>query len=306
MRNLIDACAKLKAKQIDFTCDIIGDGPLRDELQTRINNLRLDSVTLRGALTQEQVFAALRNCDIFALASIIDQAGASDVFPTVIQEAMACARPVVSTRLAGIPETVVADKTGFLVPPGDISTLADALEKLLRSRDLRQQLGAAGRARIEEHFQIETTIEPLIALFESVHRKSAANTHQTTRDNGIGYLIDLWPDDRLPMLEKELLEMERRNIDLTAFVCRTDPETRFTPVMEQIAPRLKFLPDAMAIEAEWLANPELAHQLENDRATETHRAPADIFLQQARFALALRKLILQKKFRICTRRARAH
>jgi glycosyltransferase involved in cell wall biosynthesis len=293
--NLIDACAELRAKQLNFTCDIIGDGALREKLQARIEDLRLESVvTLRGSQTQEQVFEALRNCDIFALASIVDQAGASDVFPTVIQEAMACARPVVSTQLAGIPETVVDEETGLLVPPGDVHALAGALEKLLDSAELRSRFGAAGRGRIEKHFQIETTVNPLVDLLKTVKRKSAP-IYQTPAENQVGYLIDLWPDDRLPMLEKELSEMGRRNVEITAFVCQTLPDAYFNSSMEQIASRLEFLPDAMAIEAEWLANPGLAHQLENDRATETHRAPPDIFLQQARFALALRKAILQKK-----------
>ncbi len=293
--NLIDACAELRAKQLDFTCDIIGDGPLRQKLQKRIDDLRLESVvTLRGSQTQERVFEALRNCDIFALASIVDQAGASDVFPTVIQEAMACARAVVSTQLAGIPETVVNEQTGFLVPPGDMPALTAALEKLLNNAELRSRFGAAGRARVEKHFQIETTVAPFVDLLRTGDRKSTP-VRQTPGENQIGYLIDLWPDDRLPMLEKELLEMGRRDVQVTAFVCRTAPDAYFNPSMEQLAPRLEFLPDAMAIEAEWLANPGLAHQLENDRAAETHRAPPDIFLQQARFALALRKLILQKK-----------
>jgi glycosyltransferase involved in cell wall biosynthesis len=293
--NLIDACAELRSKQLDFTCDIIGDGPLREKLQARIDDLRLDSVVkLRGSRTQQRVFGALRNCDIFVLASIIDQAGASDVFPTVIQEAMASARPVVSTQLAGIPETVVDRQTGFLVPPGNVPALAGALEKLLSDRELRSRFGTAGRARVEKHFQIDTTVKPLIELLETVDRKPAP-VHHRSKDNQIGYLIDLWPDDWLPMLEKELLEMSRRDVEVTAFVCRTPSDPRFNASMEQLAPRLEFLPDAMAIEAEWRANPELAHQFENDRATETDRAPVDIFLQQARFALALRKSILQKK-----------
>ena len=293
--NLIDACADLRAKQLEFTCEIIGDGPLREKLQTQINGLRLESiVTLRGSQTQAQVFDALHHCDIFALASITDNAGASDVFPTVIQEAMTCARPVVSTKLAGIPETVVNEKTGFLVPPGNVSALSEVLAKLLRNAELRAQMGDAGRARVEEQFQIGTTIKPLVELLKTVGGKPAP-THHALNENRIGYLIDLWPDDRLPILEKELLEMGRRDVDMTAFVCRTPADTRFNTTMEQVAPRLEFLPDAMAIEAEWLSNPDLAHQLENDRATETHRVPADIFLQQARFALALRKLILQKK-----------
>lgn len=294
--NLIDACAELRTKQLGFTCDIIGDGPLREKLQIRINDLRLDSVvTLRGSQTQDRVFEALRDCDIFALASIVDQAGASDVFPTVIQEAMACARPVVSTRLAGIPETVVGGETGFLVPPDDVAALAESLEKLLRSRDLRLQLGGTGKARIEKHFRIETTVTPLLDLFQGIDGKSAARIPRASNESQIGYLIDLWPDDRLPMLEKELLEMNRRDVEVTAFVCRTPSDARFNTLMEQLAPRLEFLPDAMAIESEWLANPDLAHEFENDRAAETHRAPVDIFLQQARFALALHKLVLQKK-----------
>jgi glycosyltransferase involved in cell wall biosynthesis len=294
--NLIAACGLLRDKGLCFRCEIIGDGPLREKLQARIDEAELNSlVALRGSLTQAQVFESLQRCDVFALASIIDQAGASDVFPTVIQEAMACARPVVSTELAGIPETVIGGETGFLVSPGDVPGLADALEKLLRSRDLRSQLGEAGKARIEKHFRIETTIEPLLELFQSLDRKPAPPTQLKPDENKIAYLIDLWPDDRLPMLEKELLEMERRGVGMSAFVCRTSPEPRFTAAMEQLAPRLQFLPDAMAIEAEWRSNSELAHRLENDRASETDRAPADVFLQQARFALALEKLIRQKK-----------
>jgi glycosyltransferase involved in cell wall biosynthesis len=294
--KLIAACALLREKSLDFRCEIVGDGPLLESLQARIDEAQLNShVVLRGSLTQAQVFESLRRCDVFALASVVDEAGASDVFPTVIQEAMACARPVVSTRLAGIPESVVGAETGFLVSPGDIPAFADALEKLLHSRDLRMQLGAAGRARMGKNFRIQTTIAPLLDLFEGTERKPTVTNHAPPINRKIAYLVDLWPDDRLPMLEKELLEMERRGVGIITFVSRTPAQPRFTGLMEQLAPRLQFLPDAMAIEAEWRSNPELAHRLENDRASEEERAPADVFLQQARFALALRKLIQQEK-----------
>jgi glycosyltransferase involved in cell wall biosynthesis len=294
--NLIAACALLRDKGIEFGCEIIGDGPLRDKLQAQIDEAGLGSrIKLRGSLTQAQVFEALQRSDIFALASIVDDAGASDVFPTVIQEAMACGRPVVSTRLAGIPESVIGGGTGFLVAPGDVPALADALEKLLHSRGLRFQFGAAGKTRIENHFRIETTIEPLIELFENLERKAARAAHTPSAESKIAYLIDLWPDERLPLLEKELQELERRGVSITAFVCRAPDQPRFSIAMEQLAPRLQFLPDAMAIEAEWRSNPALAFQLENDRAASSERAPAELFLQQARFALALQKLIRHKK-----------
>src|SRR2546425_1490489 len=110
---LIDACAELTRRGLDFTCEIVGDGPLRENLQGKIDKLNLSSrVALLGSLSQGAIFEKLRAADIFALASVVDPQGGSDVFPTVILEAMSAARPVVSTRLAGIPESVVHDKTG--------------------------------------------------------------------------------------------------------------------------------------------------------------------------------------------------
>ena len=111
--HLVDACAELMRRGFDFVCDILGDGPLRETLQTKINSLNLSSrVTLLGSLSQRTVLEKIQAADIFALASVIDAQGASDVFPTVILEAMACGRAVVSTRLAGIPELVVDGETG--------------------------------------------------------------------------------------------------------------------------------------------------------------------------------------------------
>src|SRR5438477_6996078 len=125
---LIDACVELARRGLEFTCEIIGDGPLRGDLEARIRKLNLsDRVHLRGSLSQGAVLEKLRSADIFALASVTDAQGASDVFPTVIIEAMAAARPVVSTRLAGLPEAVVHGETGVLVAPGDTMALAKAL-----------------------------------------------------------------------------------------------------------------------------------------------------------------------------------
>ena len=133
----------LRAGGIDFACDIIGDGPLRETLQSKIEQLNLSSrVNLLGSLSQEAVLEKLRDADIFALASTADAQGATDVFPTVILEAMASARPVVSTRLAGIPELVVDGETGMLVSPGDSAALTQALEQLLRDRELRLRFRA--------------------------------------------------------------------------------------------------------------------------------------------------------------------
>src|SRR5436305_3974769 len=129
---LIDACAELARRGFDFVCDIIGEGPLRDTLQAKMDILNLSPrISLLGSLSQRAVLEKLQAADIFALASAIDAQGASDVFPTVILEAMASARPVASTRLAGIPELVVDGETGTLISPGDTAALTDALQRLL-------------------------------------------------------------------------------------------------------------------------------------------------------------------------------
>jgi glycosyltransferase involved in cell wall biosynthesis len=292
---LIDACAELASRGLDFSCEIIGDGPLRGDLETRIRKLNLsDRVHLLGSLSQGAVLEKLKSADIFALASVTDAQGASDVFPTVIIEAMAAARPVVSTRLAGIPESIVHGETGLLVPPEDTKTLAEALSQLIEDGKLRLHYGRAGRARIEQHFRIEHTVAPLIELLQKTPGASTKSTERRASHSeaatGIAYIIDRWPDRDLPLLERELEEMKRRHVPIVPIVCELNSRARYTRAMEKMAPSLKFLPDPMVIEAEWRANHALAQKLEEDRAQQSARAPSAIFLRQARFALALTKL----------------
>ncbi|HEY4271627.1 MAG TPA: glycosyltransferase family 4 protein [Candidatus Udaeobacter sp.] len=314
--DLIDACSELAQRGVDFACDIIGDGPLRDALQAKIEKFDLSSrVNLLGSLSQNAVLEKLQATDIFALASTTDAQGATDVFPTVILEAMASARPVISTRLAGIPELVVAGETGILISPSDTSALTNALEQLLRDPDLRLRYGSAARLRIEQHFRIETTVVPLIEMFEGgcsrrpagdasvsgssllAGTKSSHCPDRASRSEAatnIAYLIDRWPDRELPLLERELKEMKRRNVPIVPFVCELNPSVRLNRDMQEIATSLEFLPDAMVLEAEWRANRALGQKLEEGRAQQSSRAPDTIFLRQARFALVLRKLLQEQ------------
>ena len=311
--DLIDACAELGRRQIDFVCDIIGSGPLRETLQAKIEHLDLASrVNLLGSLSQDAVLEKLQAADIFALASTTDAQGATDVFPTVILEAMASALPIVSTRLAGIPELIVDDQTGMLVAPGDSTALAQALEQLLCDPELRLRFGHSGRRRIEQHFQIEQTVAPLIEMLERSCSRRPTDDVKDSRSSSMAgikpshdrashaeaakvvYVIDRWPDEELPLLAREIEEMKRRNVPILPFVCELNSSTRLGGPMERVASTLEFLPDAMVLEAEWRTNSAMAQQLEEDRAQQSSRAPGAIFLRQARFALVLRKLIQQK------------
>src|SRR5437763_8455957 len=130
---LIDACAELQKRGINFDCEIIGDGTLREELEERASRQNLgEQIHFAGEQSQNYVQAALRDCDVFVLAPAPDDRGASDVFPTVITEAMATGKPAVSTTVAGIPEVVENRINGLLLPPRDARALATALGPLAR------------------------------------------------------------------------------------------------------------------------------------------------------------------------------
>jgi hypothetical protein len=129
-------------------------------------------------------------------------------------------------------------------------------------------------------------------LEKSVTSEAAAPAASEART---AYLIDQWPDDSLPSLETELTEVTERTSHIQAFVCEFRADRRLTTDEKRLALQLEFLPDAMAIEAEWQANRELVLALEDNRANETQRAPVDLFLRQARFAVTLRRMFAQRK-----------
>jgi len=94
-------------------------------------------------------------------------------------EAMACAKPVVSTRRGGPSETVVDGETGFLVEPRDPEALARQVLILLRDADLRTRMGAAGRARVESHFAVQRMADQFAGTLEGLLDERAASTEQS-------------------------------------------------------------------------------------------------------------------------------
>lgn len=163
---LVQACRQLKDAGFSFVCHIIGDGPLLETLAVQIQQLRLDdTVQLCGALPHEQVIAAYRTAAIFTLPAVVAADGDRDGIPNVILEAMTMELPVVSTRHSGIPEVITDGASGLLVPPGDVTALADALAQLLQQPALRQQLGRAARQTVLEQFDLTLNVRKLLAEF---------------------------------------------------------------------------------------------------------------------------------------------
>ena len=159
---LIDACALLRQRGHGFRCEIIGEGPLFEELQALIHRQDLrEHVNLAGPQTQSEIAARLSQATVFALPCRIDPDGAMDNLPTVVMEAMAAALPVVSTDVGGISEMVRDRETGLLVAQSDPAATADALSQLIGDVELAQSFGGKGRKRAEEIFSIEKNVHAL-------------------------------------------------------------------------------------------------------------------------------------------------
>ncbi|HEX3421667.1 MAG TPA: glycosyltransferase family 4 protein [Candidatus Udaeobacter sp.] len=166
--DLIRACAMLVERGKSFRCEIFGEGPLKNELQTQIDELRLqNNVALTGAKPQTELRRRLAAANVFVLPSVVDPDGGMDNLPTVIMEAMATGLPVVSTNIGGIPEMVIENQTGFLVQSGDTSAMANAIETLIGDLPMATKFGLSGHEHARVLFSIEKNVRELCALIES-------------------------------------------------------------------------------------------------------------------------------------------
>ncbi len=163
--DLIEACALLRAKGVAFECEIIGGGEMEAELAAHIERLNLaDCVKLLGPRSQTEVRERIAAARVFALACQKERDGGSDNLPTVIMEAMAIGVPVVSTRIAGVPEMVDEGETGFLTAEHDVPAFACAMEKLLADPALAAAFGDRAKLRAQSKFAANQTATALAEL----------------------------------------------------------------------------------------------------------------------------------------------
>lgn len=164
--DLLAACSHLSDRE--FFCQIVGLGPLEEALKDQVALLGLSGkVVIAGPRSEAEIRALLAKTSLFVLPCVYAADGAVDNLPTVIMEAMAAGLPVVSTRIAGIPEMVVDGQTGYLVPERDPMALADRIGRLLDDPAGARTMGQAGRARCAELFATDRTTAALIACLQA-------------------------------------------------------------------------------------------------------------------------------------------
>jgi colanic acid/amylovoran biosynthesis glycosyltransferase len=165
--DLIEACRILVGRGEHFECVIGGSGELEQELRSMIDRLGVsDRVRVTGeALIQEKIVEFMHGGDAYVLPCVWASDGDVDGLPQMLMEAMACGLPAISTRLVGIPDLIRHETTGLLVEPNHPIELAEAIQRLMRDRELGARLAEAGRRWVAERFDLRTCLEPLIERY---------------------------------------------------------------------------------------------------------------------------------------------
>jgi len=151
---------------LDAAAVLAGDGPSRAGWMTLARELGIaDRIRFAGEVTHAELAALYHACDVFVLPSVTR----AEAFGYVQLEAMACAKPVVSTRVpSGVPWVNRDGETGLTVAPGDVGALGRAIAVLAADGDLRQRMGAAGRARVLSEFSMERMRTAATMLYREV------------------------------------------------------------------------------------------------------------------------------------------
>lgn len=161
-RYLLEACAGLSRRGIDWRCHLVGEGTDRTLLEALAERLGIaDRVIFHGACERAAVHALFASADVSVAPSVPTADGRREGIPVVLMEAAAWGLPLVASRLSGIPEIVRDDETGLLAEPRDAAGLEAALARLASEPQTRQRLGSAARRRVEEEFQLSHNVARL-------------------------------------------------------------------------------------------------------------------------------------------------
>jgi colanic acid/amylovoran biosynthesis glycosyltransferase len=165
----LEAVALLKVSGVDFVYNIIGEGPLMDDMVRHAGTLGIaEQVVFHGAMMQDRVKEFYRDSHVFMLPSVTAANGDTEGQGLVLQEAQATGLPVVATLHNGFPDSIMDGHTGFLVPEKDPQALFEKLLQLAGNEQLCREMGRDGRHFVEKNFDSEQIGQQLKALYDQL------------------------------------------------------------------------------------------------------------------------------------------
>ncbi len=161
---VIRACGELWRQGYNFRLVIAGDGKERERLQSLAAEQIPDKVRFVGKILRREMHRFYSAADVFVFPGIRESLG------MVFLEAQSCGLPVVAFNNAGVPEAVLDGKTGFLVPLYAMAPFVDAVKRLLTDKELRRQMGRAGKSYVREAHDIEKNYQKLEAVIQRIFK----------------------------------------------------------------------------------------------------------------------------------------
>lgn len=159
--TLLQVVRSLKMTMSNLKCLIVGDGPLMQRFTRLLRDLGIEKEVIFAG-QRHDVYDLINCMDLFVLPSL------HEGIPMVLLEALALNRPVVASRVGGIPEVVVHGTSGHLVEPGNLKELQDAIRLILHDRSYADRLGKAGRIRVEREFSATLMAKRTADLYSSL------------------------------------------------------------------------------------------------------------------------------------------
>ncbi|MCM3569379.1 glycosyltransferase [Neobacillus mesonae] len=163
----IDAVTELIKKGYNIELSIIGDGPLKQDLEVRITENNMNNhIKILGWKTQEEIIQLLKKADLFLAPSITSKDGDMEGIPVVLMEAMAMGKPIISTYHSGIPELIIDNENGWLVPERDVESLSKKIAYAIDNHINWEQIGKAARRTVSEKHDINKLNKRLEKIFQ--------------------------------------------------------------------------------------------------------------------------------------------
>ena len=139
---------------------VAGDGPERDAIEKLSSKLQLEShLELAGVMNRSEFF---RRCDLLVMCSRIEN------LPYTILEAMACSRPVIATRVGGVPDLIEPNVSGLLVEDQDVEGMVQAILQLFKNPSTAKTIAAAGRTRLDQNFSLIQSVEKHLEMYREL------------------------------------------------------------------------------------------------------------------------------------------
>lgn len=159
--TLIESCKILKDIKLNFHCFIAGDGILKSELKALVKNFKLDSnITFLGHIASVHKF--LSGLDILVVPSRNEGLG------TILLEGAFAGCALVGARVGGIPEIITHEQTGLSIEPGDLTSLASELEKIIQNPKRRQELADKAKAHVQKEFSLKNMVLGNLKIYQGL------------------------------------------------------------------------------------------------------------------------------------------